>query len=75
MPTDVQARNRERRRHPDELDPDLILVPEAARRLGLHVDTLYRMCREGRFPPAVKLGSRWLVSVPKLTHYLHGTAS
>ena len=55
-------------------DPDLITIPEAARRLGLHPDTIYDRCREGAFPPALKLGARWLVSVPRLERWLHGEA-
>lgn len=51
---------------------DLITVPEAARRIGMHPDTLYRLCRAGQFPPAIKIGSRWKVSVPRLERYLHG---
>jgi excisionase family DNA binding protein len=50
---------------------DLISVLEAARRIGLHADTLYRLCRTGRFSPAIQIGSRWRVSVPKLERYLH----
>jgi excisionase family DNA binding protein len=50
---------------------DLISIPEAARRVGLHPDTLYRLCRTGRFPPAIQIGSRWRVSVPRLERYLH----
>lgn len=52
--------------------PDLISIPDAARRIGLHPDTLYRLCRTGRFPPAIQIGARWRVSVPKLERYLHG---
>ena len=52
--------------------PDLISVPDAAARLGLHADTLYRLCRNGQFPPAIQIGKRWRVSVPKLERYLHG---
>jgi excisionase family DNA binding protein len=51
---------------------DLISIPEAARRIGHHTDTLYRLCRTGQFPPALQIGSRWRVSVPKLERYLHG---
>ena len=51
---------------------DLISVPDAARRLGLHPDTLYRLCRTGQFLPAIQIGARWRVSVPKLERYLHG---
>ena len=47
-------------------------VPEAARRLGIHTDTLYRWIREDRFPPAVRLGAKYPVSVPRLERYLHG---
>ena len=53
---------------------DLISIPEAARRVGLHADTLYRLCRTGRFPPALQIGARWRVSVPRLERYLHGEA-
>ena len=51
---------------------DLISIPETARRIGLHADTLYRLCRTGHFPPAVQIGGRWRVSVPRLKRYLHG---
>ncbi len=52
-------------------DADLISIPDAARWVGVHVDTLYRLCRMGRFPPAIQVGSRWRVSVPRLERYLH----
>ena len=51
--------------------PDLISIPEAARRVGVHSDTLYRLCRTGQFPPAIEIGSRWRVSVPRLERFLH----
>jgi predicted DNA-binding transcriptional regulator AlpA len=51
---------------------DLITIPETARRIGLHADTLYRLCRMGQFPPAIQIGARWKVSIPRLEHYLHG---
>ena len=51
---------------------DLISIPEAARRLGLHPETLYRLCRRGQFSPAIQIGKRWRVSVPRLGRYLHG---
>lgn len=51
---------------------DLISIPDAADRIGLHADTLYRLCRTGQFPPAIQIGSRWRVSVPRLERYLHG---
>ena len=51
---------------------DLISIPDAADRIGLHPDTLYRLCRTGQFPPAIQIGSRWRVSVPRLERYLHG---
>ena len=61
-----------RTQHDQSPDVDLISVPDAARRLGLHPDTLYRLCRTGQFPPAIQIGARWRVSVPKLERYLHG---
>jgi excisionase family DNA binding protein len=57
------------------LAPDLISIPQAAERLGLHPDTLYRLARTGHFPPAVQIGAKWLVSVPRLEQFLHGEAS
>ena len=33
-------------------------IPETARRIGLHCDTLYRLCRTGQFPPAIQIGAR-----------------
>jgi len=53
------------------MSPDLISIPEAARRLGIHADTLYRLSRTGRFPPAIQIGRRWRVSVPRLERFLH----
>jgi excisionase family DNA binding protein len=51
---------------------DLISIPETARLLGLHSETLYRLCRKGQFSPAIQIGTRWRVSVPRLERYLHG---
>ena len=56
----------------DAAVPDLISVPEAERHVGLHADTLYRLCRSGKFPPALQIGARWRVSVLRLERYLHG---
>lgn len=52
--------------------PDLLTVPEAARRLRRSPDSLYRLIRAEEFDPAVRVGGRWLVSVPKLERMLHG---
>lgn len=54
---------------------DLITVSEAARRIGIHRDTLYGLCRTGQFTPAVRIGRQWRVSVPRLHRYLHGDAA
>ena len=55
--------------------PDLLTVTDAARRVGIHPDSLYRLIRAGKFPPAVKIGGSWRVSVPKLERFLHGDAN
>lgn len=55
-----------------QLPPDLLAVPAAAKRLGIHPDSLYRLIRAGQFPPAVIIGHSIRVSVPKLERYLHG---
>jgi excisionase family DNA binding protein len=59
-------------RRVDEVAPDIITVPEAARRMGMHAESVYRLARQGRFEPAVQIGSRWKVSVPRLERLLHG---
>lgn len=61
--------------HHRRMAADLISVPEAARHIGLHADTLYRLCRTGQFPPALQIGTRWRVSVPRLERYLHGNST
>ena len=56
-------------------EPDLISIPQAAKRLGLCPETLFRLARAGEFEPAIKIGARWLVSVPRLERLLHGDAA
>jgi len=53
---------------------DLISVAAAAELVGVHPDTLYRLCRTGQFPPALQIGRQWRVSVPRLERHLHGEA-
>jgi excisionase family DNA binding protein len=55
-----------------QLPPDLLTVRQAAKRLGLHPDSLYRLIRARQFPPAVTIGRSVRVSVPKLERFLHG---
>jgi excisionase family DNA binding protein len=55
-----------------QMAPDLLTVPEAARRLRMHPDSLYRLIREGQFSPALTIGHSVRVSVPRLERYLHG---
>ena len=59
----------------DDSAPDLASVPATARRLGVHPETLYKLIRAGEFEPAVHLGRKVLVSLPRLERYLHGEAS
>ena len=54
---------------------DLETIPPVARRLGMHPDTLYRLCKAGKFEPAVRIGGQWRISIPKLERMLHGDAS
>ncbi len=54
---------------------DLLKVPDVAPIVGVHQDTLYRLCREGKFPPAVQIGNQWRISRPRLIRFLHGDAA
>lgn len=55
-----------------ELPPDLISIPQAALRIGRSSDSIYSLCRKGEFPPAIRIGGKWVVSVPRLERWLHG---
>ena len=45
--------------------PQYLSAQTAARRLGLNVETIRRLCRSGRLP-AVKLGRSWRIDAHKL---------
>jgi excisionase family DNA binding protein len=49
-------------------------IGEAARRLGIHRDTLRAAIRRGEIP-ATRIGRRWLVPVAALDRLLHPDAS
>lgn len=58
MPTTSALSLAALKRLPDQtISPDLISVPETARRIRLHADTLYRLCRTGQFSPAIHIGA------------------
>jgi excisionase family DNA binding protein len=73
-PAKPASRNRTERRRSD-LPPDLVNVPEAARRLGIHSESLYRLIRAGNFAPAIHIGRQVRVSVPLLERFKHGDQS
>jgi excisionase family DNA binding protein len=52
-----------------------ITVPTAAAVVGVSTSTLYRWCREGAFPPAMRVGNRWLISWPLLCRHLAGESA
>ena len=70
-----EVRRRPEREPVGPLPDDLLSVPAAARRVGMHPESLYRIIRQGDFPPAVHIGGKIRVSVPRLERYLHGEAS
>lgn len=59
-------------RHPKWPPDDLLKVPEAAKLLGVNPETLYRLIKAGKFPPAIRIGASIRVSVPRLERFLHG---
>ncbi len=58
----------------EQVAVDLISILNAAIRIGLSVETVDRLARAGQFEPAIRVGARWLVSVPRLERFLHGDA-
>lgn len=56
---------------------DLITLPQAANRLGISARTAQRLAAAGEFPggAAIRVGRKWVISVPKLERALHGEAS
>jgi excisionase family DNA binding protein len=44
----------------------------AAEQLAVSVPQAYRLAQTGRLPGAVKVGSLWRVSVPRLLEAIHG---
>ena len=74
MPVVAAVKPRAERRHPEDMPADLLTVPQAARRLGLSSETLYRQIRANAFSPAVKIGSGIRISVPRLEAFLHGNS-
>jgi len=61
-----------RHEHSESPPDDLLKVPEAAKRLGVNPETLYRLIKAGNFPPAIRIGASIRVSVPRLERFLHG---
>lgn len=56
--------------------PELIPLPEAAKRLGIHPGTGYRLAREGKFPvPVLTVGSIYRVRRAELEAFISGTHS
>lgn len=55
-----------------KLPPDLLTIPQAAKRLGIATVTAYRMAEKGEFPGAFKVGRHWRVSVIRLERHMHG---
>ena len=59
-----------------QLPPDLLTVQQAAARMGIAAETLYRLIRADSFEPAVKITPSTIrISVPRLEQFLHGAAS
>lgn len=56
--------------------PELIPLPDAARRLGIHPGTGYRLAREGKFPiPVLTVGSVYRVRRSELDAFITGDAA
>lgn len=53
---------------------EVLTVPEAAARLDMSADTLYRLARRGDLPAGLmqKIGGRWKVSARKLQAFVDG---
>lgn len=55
--------------------PELVPIPEASVRLGIHPGTGYRLVREGKFPlPVLVVGSTYRVRRAELEAFINGDA-
>ena len=58
-----------------DLTDDLVTIPTACEKiLGFSKEAGYQLVRRGEFPgdSAIRIGTKWRVSVPKLLRHLHG---
>ena len=56
--------------------PDLLPLPEASKRLGIHPGTGYRLAREGKFPiPVLTVGSIYRVRRAELEAFISGESA
>lgn len=46
----------------------------AAAQLGIGISTAYRLVAVGKLPGALRIGSQWRVSIPRLLAWVHGVA-
>ena len=53
-------------------DPNVISIPEAAARLRISKDLAYDLAHRGELPGAIKVGTRWRVSLIRLNAAIHG---
>jgi excisionase family DNA binding protein len=58
----------------DEIRPTLLTLVEAADRLRLSPNTVYKMCREGELP-ARKVGRQWRIREEDLANWLRQDSS
>lgn len=52
----------------------LVSLPDAAKLVGVSKEYAYDLAKRGEFPGAIKIGSRWRVSLRRLEHEIHGDA-
>lgn len=55
-----------------KLPPDLLTVPQAAKRLGIGNDLAYKMADRGELAGAFRVGRHWRVSVVQLERFING---
>ena len=56
---------------PEKDGTEMLNAEEAAKALGMHIDTVWKLCKSGELP-ACKVGHRWFINKAALLKKMEG---